>query len=218
MFKPIEKVKSWSISQLNLYDQCPEKYKYVKIDKKEEPKSVHLQRGLDVHSLAEEYVKAKGEMNVPKELVKLSKYMKALVKHNSVSEEKIVLNNKWEHIPGDSWFSPEAWLRIILDARVDNLLIDFKTGKQYDSHIRQARLYANCYMCIDETYDEIDVEYWYVDTGKTSLYTFYRKDLEQHKKEWEDKVNIMHNDTVYAPKQNQYCKYCHFIDICTLFS
>ena len=48
-------VKSWSYSAYALYDQCPAKYRYAKIDKLPEPRSEALERGDRIHKEVEAY-------------------------------------------------------------------------------------------------------------------------------------------------------------------
>jgi RecB family exonuclease len=67
-----KKITSWSFTRYNTYSQCPAKAKFKFIDKLKEPDSPQMQRGTDIHKLAENYVK--GEIvRLPKELV-LFKY------------------------------------------------------------------------------------------------------------------------------------------------
>jgi CRISPR/Cas system-associated exonuclease Cas4 (RecB family) len=210
------KQKSWSYSTLNLYKQCPQKYKYVKIDKLPEKPSYHLQKGIQTHNVAEEYLLGNIK-DVPPVLRKFRSEFENLRKAGALAEEAIVLNKDWKPLESDDpWKDPNAWFRAKIDARIDDFIIDFKTGRHYAEHINQAKLYANIQLLRSKA-DHITVEFWYVNSGDVFMYTFYRNDLEEHIKEWEDKVNIMHNDTEFKPKKNEYCKYCDFMAICPAY-
>jgi len=175
-----------------------------------------LQNGIAVHSIAENYLK-KEIQGLPPKLSKFKKEFDNLVKYGAIPEEQIVFDNTWTEIPGDSWMDSNAWLRMKIDARVDNMVIDFKTGKHYDDHVNQARLYANAQMMREPSIDEVDVEFWYLNSGEVKDYNFVRTDLDRHIEEWNTKVEIMHNDTEFKPTKNLYCKYCDFIKICPAY-
>jgi len=208
------KKPSWSLSTLNLYEQCAFKYKCIKIDKIEEPPSYFLTKGITAHSMAEEYLKGNID-GVPAVLRKFSKEFMNLKKHGAIPEEALTFNDKWEFIP-DGWFHEDAWLRMKLDARIDNYVIDFKTGKHYEEHVNQARLYANAHMVrTDEK--EVHIEFWYLASGEVHDYTFTRDTLEEDVALWNEKAAKIHNDTEFKPTKNQYCKYCHVQNICPLY-
>lgn len=206
------KVKSWSNSVLNLYEQCAFKYMCVKIAKIPEPQSYHLTKGIAAHSIAENYLLGK-IADIPFDLTKFAREFRKLRELGAKPEEAFTLNNKWELIP-DGWRDKDAWLRLKLDARIDNYMVDFKTGKHYDDHKHQAKLYSNAMMMVEPSYDEVEIEFWYLHSGIVKTYEFHRKDLTADIESWEKRVDKMHNDTTFDPTPNEWCKYCHFINIC----
>lgn len=210
------KIKSWSYSQLSDYEACAHAYMYRRVVKLPEEPSYHLITGNNVHILAEKFLL--GELEVlPTVLNKFDKEFHKLKRLDAKSEEAFVFDNKWNRIP-DGWSHEDAWLRLKLDARIGNYIIDFKTGRKYDAHKAQGRLYANAYMMYDKSVDEVDVEFWYLNSGEVEPYTFYRKDLETDIADWERRVAIMHNDTSYTPTPHQWCRNCYVKHICTNYS
>lgn len=211
------KSKSWSYSQLGAYKQCPHKWMYQRIIKLPEPPSYHLTRGNAIHATAEEYLLGKLD-KLPVVLNKFAIEFSNLRKAGAIPEQAMVLNKDWQLVGNiDAWSHDDAWLRLKIDARLDNLVIDFKTGKQYAEHAAQGELYATAIMAT-EPLDEIDVKFWYLDSGNVSdTLQFTRKDLVGNIEKYNEEVAIMHNDTTFEPKVNQWCKYCYVKNLCTAY-
>lgn len=211
-------VKSWSLSSLSLYEQCPLKYKLERIDKLPTPTSHALQRGIHIHALAEQYLLGNITGGMPPQLAKFTREMQNLKKGGALAEEMWVLDKMWQHVKSDdAWMSKEAWLRAKGDARIGNFVVDFKTGKKYDKHEDQARLYSNILMQMFPEMEEVEVEFWYLDSGEVGSYTFYRADLAFDISEWEKRVSDLFRETEWKPKHNDYCRWCPFQDKCELF-
>jgi CRISPR/Cas system-associated exonuclease Cas4 (RecB family) len=187
---------------------------YQKVLKHKEPQSIHLTRGNDIHKTAEDYVN-KVMTKLPPVLAHFGHEFNNLVRLGAKAEEELVLDRHWKQL--DDWNHPDTWLRLKLDARIDNYLIDYKTGKPYDTHVDQARLYANAWMMLHPDVQEVDVEFWYLDSGNVKGWTFYRTDLDEHVQNWELQVKAMMEDELYEPRINQYCKYCYVKDLCNAY-
>jgi CRISPR/Cas system-associated exonuclease Cas4 (RecB family) len=183
----------------------------VKIAKLPEPESYALVAGIAAHNVAEQYLLGKIE-EPPQVLSKFTKEFRKLRELEAIPEEPWSFNSNWEFIP-NGWQHPETWLRMKLDARVDNYIVDFKTGRHYDEHRHQARLYANAHM-LKSNATEVEIEFWYLKTGEVKTFEFNNKNLEDDKAHWQERVDIMLNDVEFKPTINQWCKYCTFIDIC----
>lgn len=56
---PIKKITAWSFSRYSTYKTCPYKLKLTAIDKLKEPKNQAMERGAQIHELAEQYIKGK---------------------------------------------------------------------------------------------------------------------------------------------------------------
>lgn len=211
----MSKQKSWSYSQLSSYEKCAHAHMYKKVVKLPEPPSYHMTKGNEVHSLAENYLLGKYE-TLPPVLGKFRKEFKSLLDKGAIPEEEFVLDKEWQLIV-NGWAHKDAWLRLKLDARIDNYIVDFKTGKVYDDHINQGRLYANVCMMLNPEYDEVDVEFWYLNSGTVVDHTFYRKDLFDDIGNWINRVHKLHTDTNYTPTPHEYCKYCYVKHLCNSY-
>ena len=209
------KQKTWSYSSLGAYKQCPHKWMYQRVVKMPEAPSYHLTRGNDIHKMAEEYLNGV-IISLPPVLSKFAKEFEQLKANGAIAEQELCLDKDWKLVE-DGWQKPETWLRLKIDATVQkhNLVIDFKTGKQYDEHINQARLYANVYLLLNTDVEEVDVEFWYLDSGEVKGWTFLKTDLDFHINDWNSQVEEMHNDETFAPKPNKWCKYCYVKHLCS---
>jgi CRISPR/Cas system-associated exonuclease Cas4 (RecB family) len=211
----MSKPKTWSYSQLSGYEKCAHAHMYRKVIKLPEPPSYHMTKGNAVHSLAEDYLLGKHE-TLPPVLGKFRREFKSLLDKGAIPEEEIVLDKEWQLIE-NGWAHKDAWLRLKLDARIGNYIVDFKTGRVYEEHINQGRLYANVCMMLNPEYDEVDVEFWYLNSGVVLGHTFYRKDLFDDIGNWINRVNKLHTDTDYTPTPHEYCKYCYVKHLCNSY-
>jgi CRISPR/Cas system-associated exonuclease Cas4 (RecB family) len=187
---------------------------YQKVVKLREGPSYHLDRGNQIHKFAEDFVNKKLP-SLPPILNKFASEFENLVNLEAKAEEEFVLDRNWNRL--DAWLHPDAWFRMKLDARVGNFLIDYKTGKKYDGHEDQARLYANVWMMLNPEVEEVDVEFWYIDSGEVVGWTFYRPDLDYHIREWELLADTMLNDEIFEPKVNQWCSRCYVKEFCNAY-
>jgi hypothetical protein len=188
---------------------------YRKIVKLPEPQSYYLVNGVATHSLAEQYLLGKIE-KLPPVLGKFRKEFQTLLDAGAIPEEEYVLDKDWQLIP-DGWKDNNAWLRLKLDARIDNFIVDFKTGKVYDDHIHQGRLYANVLMMLHPEYDEVEVEFWYLNSGQVVGHRFDRRDLSDDIGNWHNRVLHLHTDTEFKPTPHEWCKYCYVKHLCTAY-
>ncbi|RKZ96987.1 MAG: hypothetical protein DRQ42_10055 [Gammaproteobacteria bacterium] len=207
--------KNWSYSQLSSYEMCAHAHMYKKIVKLKEEPSWHLSNGNYVHKLAENYLLGKIK-ELPKELSKFRKEFASLLAADAAPEEEFVFDKDW-NLMKDAWKSKDAWLRSKLDARIDNYIVDFKTGKIYPGHEHQGRLYANLFMMANPDVDEVDIEMWYLSLGQVTSFSFSRDNLATDIAEWERRVSIMHNDSEFIPTPHQYCRNCFVKHLCDAY-
>lgn len=117
-------IKSWSLSALQLYEQCPKKYYLEKIKKVPVPSSPALERGIDIHAKAEGFLKGT-ITGLPNELQKFKNEFENLKKHGAIAEEELTLDRHWQPVP-NGWNDPRTWLRGKTDARIGDWVCDFK--------------------------------------------------------------------------------------------
>lgn len=212
-------ISAWSFSRYELYALCPLAFKLKNIDKVPEPTSPAMQRGRDVHKALENYLR--GEQNLPPEVkhpfhVKLYGEMRALPADNKVFEQQWGFAQNWKPT---GWFDragkPKTWFRAILDFGTlydDNTFdaVDHKTGKKYGENAEQMELFAFAVMCKYPVVTDVTTRLEYLDSGDEEIAEFPVSDRALLQAKWEAKVAPMFTDTVFAPRPNDKCRFCHF--------
>lgn len=226
--KPRSKVTSWSFSRYSDYKKCPLSFKLKHLDKIAEPKNDAMQRGADIHDAAEQYLKGL----LPKLPAELKLFEAEFKKLRLVYKKKTVgmvvednwsFTSEWDRTEWNNWI--KCWVRIKLDAAhhesVDSMIItDWKTGKfrpeLHEEYLEQLELYALAALILHPHLKEAKPRLVYLDQGviypaegdKSIVYT--RADIAKLKKTWEKRVKPMFNDTVFAPRPNDKCRWCFY--------
>lgn len=214
-----------SYSRMSDYRQCPHKFKMKYIDKepnfqlKDEDKSPALVRGGNIHKSLENYVIARlnGEeyqATMPEVIHTIPLIDTIMSNYNVAPEMQIAINDKFERV---DWFSKNAYFRVIYDLvgwGNDLLLGDYKTGKLADyvgtqDKLGQLHLGALVGMSLWPEYERCASVYIYIDHKVPILQKFTRDDLSAMKESLVREHYEINSDIVFAPKRNQYCKWCN---------
>lgn len=219
-----DKVTSWSFSRLSDYTQCPAKFRYKHLMKLQEPPNAAMQRGTDIHKMAEDY--ANGALKtLPKELALFKAEFTALKAQKiKFIEDQWAFTVEWGHTRWNDWNN--CWLRVKLDAAYVNtehnalVVIDHKTGKMRDEnkgeYMLQLELYGLAGLLQQPEVDVVSPRLWYIDAGvvfpdpQVEEVEYFRKDEKALKKTWAARVKPMFTDTSFKPKPNDKCRWCHY--------
>lgn len=210
-------VDAWSYSRYADYKQCPLRFKLKHIDKKKEPGSPAMQRGSDIHKEGENYLKAKKRPRaVPKSYANFKDEMTQLWGLNPLVEQQWGFTRQWSPT---GWFGSDTWLRIVADVAVaydDNTgdLIDFKTGRKYDTNEEQVELFSAGMFIKFPEMQHVTTRLWYLDVDPKDdnevIREYTRADFENIRKDWERKIIPMFKDKKFAPTPNAKCRWCAF--------
>lgn len=225
-------ITAWSYSRYADYKQCPLRFKLKYLDKLPEPGSPAMQRGSDVHKEGENYLTVRGpkrgqkSIPVPESYKHFAEEMEQLRALNPMVEQQWGFTRQWTPT---GWFGSDTWLRIVCDvvvkyddATVD--LIDFKTGRKYDTNEEQVELFSTAPFIKWSDVGLVQTRLWYLDQPKDNevLRTYARdtgvqdddgnnvKTFDEIRREWEDKIVPMFKDKRFAPTPNDKCKWCNF--------
>jgi len=208
-------VKSWSYSALAQYEMCPAQYKYARIDKLPQPPVAAFERGNRIHKEAEDYLTGK-LFEVPTSCQNFASQFEQLAQMSPLVEHEVCFDRKWRPSGWRDW--NKTWFRSKVDAAViypDNTatIVDHKTGKKYATNEDQIELFSLTFMIRYPELKEVEARLWYLDVpGKDGeiVREFDASQKEALREKWERKVQPLFNDTLFAPKPNDKCKWCPF--------
>lgn len=230
MPKPIKKITSWSFSRWLDYQLCALKAKFKILDKLKEPSSPQMARGTEIHGIAEKYIKGEIPAKMPPELKNFSELFKTLRDQfkkrldSMCVEDQWAFDKDWNPCRWDDW--DNCWVRIKLDCAYmwedDNEdyvldVIDWKTGQnrpeKTEEYLMQLELYALAALVLHPHIKKVRPSLKFLDGGETEpkeLVIYTQADIPRLKKLWERRVKAMMNDTSFAPRPNDKCRWCHF--------
>jgi hypothetical protein len=187
-----------------------------------------MARGALIHTIAEQYIKGVLPAKIPPELKAFAadfKELRAMYKkiaYSMVVEDNWAFTKGWDETAWNDWVG--CWVRIKLDCafHFDGTTLrvrDWKTGKfreeKNEEYLEQLELYALSALLLHEHIQEVRPDLVYLDVGVVyppadAPLVYTRADIPRLKKLWEKRVKPMLTDTVFAPRPNNLCKWCHF--------
>ena len=219
---------AWSWSRLETFEQCPKRMHgkdVAKIFPKPSFEAPHFKKGKAVHKALEDYL-AKGtplpypvpEINGPEKFFVRLDYLQNLLdkmrKGQLVNVEKqICYDIRMKEV---SWFSKEAWCRVIIDAMVLHgdyaLLIDWKTGK-VKKGTDQLKLFAGAVMKKFPYINRVTTAYVWCEhkDAKPAIQHYTRNDLEDIWQDFGDRqelIQLANESGNWPAKPNAFCKWC----------
>jgi CRISPR/Cas system-associated exonuclease Cas4 (RecB family) len=199
-----------SYSALKMYEQCPAKYKFVRIDKLQEPSGPAAERGKIIHAEIEAVLKGQLEL-VSDGLEYLLPRIDEWRQIGAQSEMEFAVDSNWNAVEfGDD----SAMFRGIIDLYYEQgnraVVLDFKTGKERD-YLDQVRAYAAVILATKPHIHSVVPMIEFIDLQKSAEYmTFYSRDIESMKADLNGRMNIISFDKFFSANPSGLCKFCHF--------
>lgn len=221
---------SLSWSRLSDYNQCPRKFqlKYIeKAFKDDGEKSVHLIKGEQLHKQMENYVLARlgvGQMatgfspEVAQTMPLVDQFFDA--GYTVYPEAQVSASIQWKPL---EWFDKNTMYRAIWDLiaiREGVFIGDYKSGKVYDYGSSYGQLHLSAVIGLHRFTDKpfIDVAYIYMEHKKLIKFRIIRdeavrtdpKDIPMHpiQMHFEREFEKVQDEKTWAPKANEFCKWC----------
>jgi RecB family exonuclease len=212
----------WTISALNDYEKCPARYQWsylfdaddwLKLGYRVVPStpSPAADRGTEIHQTCEDFIKGTRPDLHPEISPAWAMQVKGLKALGATAEQMWEVDCDWQQ-PDPSH---PMWLRAKIDAHYQYskgslAVIDFKTGKVYNSNFEQVELYALLGFAKFDDVDTISAELWYFDSDEPYEKTYSRSQAPKLARKWEGRARPLLEATSYPEKVNRFCNWCPF--------
>ncbi len=217
-----KKFTAWSFSRFAQHRKCPAQAKYKHLDKLPEPQHPAAARGEDIGKRTEAYLK-KQTAKMPVEITSLKAEFQMLRKQKGLFvEEMWGFDKNWSPVAWNDWNN--CWLRVKIDVGFNDIKLnqldirDNKSGKykpeDNDSYMEQLSLYAAAGVAQFPATNRAIVSLQYTDHGiifptKGAL-VYTAKQAKALQKDWTRKAQPMLNDTRFAPRPGDHCRWCPY--------
>lgn len=201
---------TYSYSSIKTYEQCPQKFKFGRIDKLPEPSGEAAERGKALHSAIE--LSIKGELEtLPDEIAHLQGEINDLKAMNAETEKQFAIDQDWKPV---TFFDKKARFRGVIDIYAKNgdraIVLDWKSGKVRD-YSDQVRVYAAVSFALDDELQLVKPLIKFIDQKKEQEYpSIPREVYPSLRAEIERRMAHIDDDKVYAPNPGFLCKWCHY--------
>lgn len=201
---------SYSLTKITTHEKCALKYKFRYILNLPSAKSETAQRGIDSHKYIEDKLKINAPL--PAQLSHYDTWLTQLQGEGCFPEHKIAVDKNWELC---GFEDPEAYIRSVLDLKYvvspqEIAIYDWKTGKIYDDHADQKRLYSAMAFAEHPTVYSIKAIHVYVDLGKNVEMGFHRDQIAALRAHWDQRIRNLELDVEFIPSPGYHCKWCTY--------
>lgn len=201
----------WGFSKLDTYRSCPQKFFFQFIKKLPTPGSAAMERGSEMHKNIEHYLNG-WVPNLAPEVAAWKEALDALKLKDFKGEQALGFDKDWNRLK--DWFVKTTWLRVKMDAYYREgpkaTAIDFKSGKYRLPSVDQIELYAIAMLSIFPDIEEVNAEFWFLDTGDVYKKTYTAEQLRILRKKYETAVQPMYTDELWEPTPSRECQWCFF--------
>lgn len=201
---------SWSYSKYALFEQCPAAYNYKHNLKLPDPPSPAMERGNKIHKRGEDFLVKRG-LPLPKEYAPFSAEMFHLRDAGAKAEEKVGFFRDWSPT---TFFHKGVWLRSIYDATLVTGthadVVDFKTGKKYETNLDQIELFSATVFVRNEDIQTVTARLWYLDSGDEVAVNFSRPGIEAALSKWTARAGKIEHEQNWPARPNSTCRWCNF--------
>lgn len=171
--------------------------------------SPQAQRGIDLHKCVED--KLKLGVSLPAELSHYDTWLESMRGPNCYPEHKVAVNRKWEVC---GFEDPDAYIRSVVDLKYvvpqEIVNYDWKTGKMYDDHLDQKKLYAPMVFAEHPEVYSVRSIHVYLDLGRNVEVQFHRDEMPALREGWDRRIAALENDFDFIPSPGYHCKWCPY--------
>lgn len=201
---------SFSLTKITTHEKCALKYKFRYILNLPDQKSASASRGTDLHKCVEDKLKINAPL--PAELSHYDSWLDKLRGPNCWPEHKIAVDKNWKPC---GWEDSDAYMKAVLDLKYiispkEVAVYDWKSGKIYDDHDDQKRLYAPMVFAEHPDLYTVRSIHVYLDLGQNREKIFHRTEMAQLMDHWNQRAAAVERDTEFIPSPGYHCKWCGY--------
>lgn len=222
-----EQIPTYTMGKLQMYDECPQKYKLCYIDKVHIVESLRNQQssriGNNLHSLINYYLKGKDVSRLIEALHSDEKLLWHHFKTSNITNYTIKSSELAFNVKID-----EYWLTGRIDALFEYnenyIILDWKTGENFRNE--NAKFQTMFYLlCIYEilkakelikTPEQLELHYMNLQTNSTIKIKFNRDMYLQYKSIILNIINDINTKTKYICNRTTKCPKCKYYRACPL--
>lgn len=215
------KITAWSYSRLAQYETCPLQFAGKNIYKWPTAGSPAMARGDVIHKGVAKYVTGE-ESTLPRDAMAHRQMVDFINEVRQLPAEAKQVEQQWGFSATwkpTGWFDragqPATWFRSILDAGVmydDDTYeaLDWKTGRKYGSNMEQMETQAIAAFNKFPHIKHFTARLVYLDQNEFEIEEFPKTHQAKLQDKWAKRVAPMFQDTVFAPRPNDKCRFCDF--------
>lgn len=178
-----------------------------------------MARGNKIHMEAERFLDGSTD-EFPESCINFESAFRDARTFNPIVEQKWSFDKNWKPT---GYFAKNCWVRVIVDLNIvygdgNGDLIDLKTGKKYDDHPEQLKLFAGATMKMFPTMKYVTVRNWYLDieddprdpTANELIAEYSREEAMEFIEDFTERATEMLTTERFPPRQGWKCRFCHF--------
>jgi hypothetical protein len=200
-----------SYSKLSTYETCAAKLKFRYIEKVPSTKGAAATRGSLLHSSIEGFL-LKEKTTLHREALSIKDTVVRVSKLNPLVESKLALKQDLTSIV--DWKSPEAYFRLVIDCAYvmpeRAYVQEWKSGKVYDDHASQRKIYGLGALLIWPNVPEVEVTTYYIDQKHNEPLLLKRPEVTMLVWQLQQRLEKMAEDRYFAPRPGRYCFWCDY--------
>lgn len=200
----------WSYSAWGMF-QCMYKYYHIRILGMKDTPGPQMERGISQHKIAEQYLKG-NIRQLPDSFDSIKVEYRNLKQANPIVEQFWGVDKKWKPVKWQSWAVMKMDAAVAPSRITDNMLFiqDYKTGREYPSHIEQGELYGCIGVSLFPKAEAVEAEFWYGDQGYCMSHTFDRAAIRYATQKWTERGKEMLSPRKKWPTTptSDNCKFC----------
>jgi RecB family exonuclease len=204
--RPGETVKHWTISRYHAFVKCPYRYYLQYVEKRPTgPPGEALERGIRIHSQLEAFFNG-GDL--PRTASAFAEVYEGLRARKPIAEQAWRFNERWRPVKDGGWLVMKTDLH--LRTKSEALIVDFKTGKVYDTNVEQMEVYACGAFAKWPKLERVVVELHYIDQKEIKEGEYDREKGKALRVKWDELGRNLLAATEFPARPGYLCNWCPY--------